>query len=486
MVARQVVLSKRNGLAFLFIALSLSSFTHLFNPAGFPDLFYDEGVYMRRAMHVLAGLGPQEGNFYDHPYFGQLFLAGFLGAIGYPDSLNPTETAQSVAELYTVPRVLMGILSVADTFLVFKIAERRYGPKVALVAGILFAVMPITWLTRRILLDSILLPFFLASVLFALYSSGASGRKKLAWIGLSGAFLGLAIFTKMPAFTMIPLVAYVLSSGQPRKARARTIALWLIPVVAIPLIWPVSAISGGHFNDWLSGALWQTQRQSQGISSIITSFFQYDPVMLVLAFVSVGLAAIQRDFFVILWAGPFLVFLSLIGYVQYFYWIPVIPIFCIAGGRLIDKICRLRPRAFYPIAASFGVFGLVSVSLLITTQVTKSQYEAAAFAAKYSDEQTTMAASPTYAWLFLYVFKIKHSFTDYRDLLYYPVETKKLILIVDEHFRYNINAGQQLGNAYNNTKTIATFTGENYDAGVYPYTSMRANHEGAVIQVRKS
>ena len=30
---------------------------------------------MRRAMHVLTGQGPQEeSTFYDHPYFGQLFL----------------------------------------------------------------------------------------------------------------------------------------------------------------------------------------------------------------------------------------------------------------------------------------------------------------------------------------------------------------------------------------------------------------------------
>ncbi len=57
---------------------------------GFPDIFYDEGIYMRRTMHVLEGLGLQESYFYYHPFFGQLFLAATLGIIGYPESINPT------------------------------------------------------------------------------------------------------------------------------------------------------------------------------------------------------------------------------------------------------------------------------------------------------------------------------------------------------------------------------------------------------------
>lgn len=64
--------------------LIVSAFSHLWNVAGFPDIFFDEGVYMRRAMHVLNGIGPQEGAFYDHPLFGQIFLAGILAPLGIP------------------------------------------------------------------------------------------------------------------------------------------------------------------------------------------------------------------------------------------------------------------------------------------------------------------------------------------------------------------------------------------------------------------
>jgi 4-amino-4-deoxy-L-arabinose transferase-like glycosyltransferase len=62
----------------------------------------------------------------------------------------------------------MGLLAIVDTYLVYKIAEYRYNKTVAFIAAILFAVMPITWILRKILLDPILLPFLLLSILFAL------------------------------------------------------------------------------------------------------------------------------------------------------------------------------------------------------------------------------------------------------------------------------------------------------------------------------
>src|ERR687888_1056755 len=161
----------------LTIPLVLSAFTHLWNPIGFPSVYVDEGHYMRRAMQVLNGLGPQETKStydqpYDHPYFGQLFLAAALRIIGYPSSLNPAANGDvhTIELLHLVPRILMGILALVDTFLIYKIAEVRYSSRnIALIASILFAVMPLTWITRRIVLDSILMPFLLSSILFAMY-----------------------------------------------------------------------------------------------------------------------------------------------------------------------------------------------------------------------------------------------------------------------------------------------------------------------------
>jgi hypothetical protein len=116
----------------ILIPVALSAYTHLWNLLGFPSFHIDEAHYLRRAMLVLNGMGPQESaanaypRTYDQPYFGQLFIAGILGLTGYPDSLNPGADVHSIEMLHLVPRILMGLLAVVDTFILIKIVERRY------------------------------------------------------------------------------------------------------------------------------------------------------------------------------------------------------------------------------------------------------------------------------------------------------------------------------------------------------------------------
>jgi hypothetical protein len=352
---------------------------------------------MRRAVQVLEGMGPQEPYYpYDHPYFGQLFLAGVLELIGYPtivlnQSSSPSSSPSpntsssniqhSIEMLYLVPRMLMGILAVVDTFLVYKISERRYNRNVAFIASVLFAVMPMTWLLRRILLDSILLPFLLSSILFAVYynnsnrnntrnysKTASSNNKQILTVLLSGIFLGLAIFTKIPAFTMIPLVAFLLVSSSAEnnngnyressrhrlalfdfsKKNMKMLGLWLIPVILIPLIWPLYSLAIGQSNLWIEGISYQTRRDNENHSLLesIDIIFGIDPILLIIGIAGIGFsAAIKRDFIFLLWVVPFVVFFASIALVQYFYWILVLPAFCIAAATLIEYISNKITRA---------------------------------------------------------------------------------------------------------------------------------------------
>jgi hypothetical protein len=452
-------------------------------------------------MHVLEGLGPQESYFYDHPFFGQLFLAATLGIIGYPDSLDPNSgDTHSIEMLYTVPRTIMGVLAVIDTLLIYKISERYYNWKVALFASLLYAVMPMTWITRRILLDSILLPFFLSSILFAIYV-GFSNRKFVA-ILLSGISLGLAIFTKIPIVTMIPLVAFLIFINS--KKNLKMVSLWLIPVILIPSIWPAHAAFFGQFDLWLKDVISQTQRQNSGFSSIILFFFLVDPVLLILSSAGIVFAAIKKYYFLLLWIIPFLVFLSVIGFVQYFYWIPILPAFCIAAAvftiHLLEKVAipKFRTMLLFAIISSIIIFGLVNNTMLIRSDISSAQFQAAAFILKYIEEKkdednnnnsnydVTLISSPVYSWIFNYVFNIENVVTDYRELLYYPVQSKEFLLIADPHFKSNIDSGRQLQNTYGNTTLIKTFKGDvfDFDLDRYPYTSMVKNYEGSIIDIR--
>jgi 4-amino-4-deoxy-L-arabinose transferase-like glycosyltransferase len=392
---------------------------------------------------------------------------------------------QSIAMLYAAPRILMGLLAIADTILIYKLAEYRYGRRVAFLASIFFAVLPMSWLTRRILLDSILLPFLLASMLFALYGTKQVGSKKLSLVLLSGTFLGAAIFTKIPIFIMIPAVGYLVYSSLDGK-KLRMIGLWFIPVILIPLIWPLYSLSLGELDFWFRDVLWQTQRQSEGFFSIAESFFFYDPVLMILGILGTIYALMKKDLYLLLWTVPFTIFLAVVSYVQYFYWIPLLPVFCIASARLIERMTMRHFRHYIVVLAGITILGLVSTALLITSNLTSAQFQAIALAANIADDKTTVVSSPAYSWILLYIFDAKYVFADYRDLLFHPVETDKMLLISDRHFQSNIGAGSQLQQAYDSTANIAVFEGGalRFDSSQYPFTSIYANYEGSVIEVR--
>jgi hypothetical protein len=395
----------------ILIPIILTTVVHLWNPSGFPVLHPDESDYLRKAMHVLAGLGPQEGTNdpiainnqpYTHPHFGQLFLAAILGGVfGYMnfESLGHSNLVQTVEFLYTIPRLLMGTLAVFDTFILFKITERRYDRIIALVASSIFAVMPMTWLLRHIYLDNILLPFLLMSILFGLYIQPKPEKpprpslstvkitrlKRNVFVLLSGILLGIAIYTKIPAFTMIPLVGYLIytHSGQTRSHRFSNLAIWLIPVIVIPSLWPVYALSVGELDLWIHGITGQVSRlEVQGDNKLFSAFsnlFKIDPLSLIVGTLGLIFAAIRRDYWLLVWVIPLVIFSYFIGWVIYFHLIPLFPAFCISAAMLIVRIFKASVwrKLISPVLISAIVcFGLVSSMLLITIDVNSYQFKA--------------------------------------------------------------------------------------------------------------
>ena len=608
LVSRKV---SRTVFLFLAIPLVLSAFTHLWNPIGFPAIHPDEGTYLRRAMYMIEYLSPQDPSSrfdhsqvstssYDHPYFGQLFLAGVFRLIGYPGLLDPKpgDAIHSIEMLYFIPRVLMGLLAVVDTFLIYKIAEVRYNRKVAFIASILFAVMPITWITRRIVLDSILMPFLLSSILFAVYynknnntitrkkdsknnknniislgnnddGSNSSdddnnkSKKNISLILLSGIFLGLAIFTKIPAFTMIPLVGYLIiftnhnnnnssnkknididnstTIGGRIKRRIiiittnvsnlnlKALGLWFIPVILIPAIWPAYAIYIGQFDSWVDGVIWQaSERQAEGKTflDLINIFFRNDPALLVIGLAGLIFAvAVKRDLFLLLWAIPFIILLYLVGWVNHFHLIPLLPVFCISIATLIIDLSsqriknnnnnssskynnnnnnnkkwiqeRLLP---FVIISAIGIFGLVSTIMIITINISSPQFQAAAFVAKDTnttnnnyfdknsknengdDDNTTIISSPIYSWIFKYAFHKENVFSHIRDSSIPIVRTEKVLLIKDSIYQYVLSRQggedekqiERLNSLDKTTNVIANFRDNTlmYDTDRYPYTNI--------------
>lgn len=445
----------------IIIPFILAAYTHLWNPIGFPlGLPYDEGIYLRRTMNVLVGQGPQESSLYDHPYFGQLFLAGVLKMIGYPNSLNPSiGDVHSIEMLLLVPRIFMGLLAVVDTYIIYKICEVRYNNRtIGIIASTLFAVMPITWMIRIMWLESIQLPLFLSSILFAVYTKNSTDNHSIILKSLvSGIFLGLAIFTKIPILSMIPLTGFIIYTNTNRSLKV--LGIWFIPVVLIPLIWPAYAINAGQFNLWLTGLYFQTHRGVQTLLSSLKYDFQIDPILLSLAVIGLFFITIKRDVILLLWVIPFIIFLYFVGFVSFWHLIPLLPAFSIMAARLIVNLSqiivgkKIQQTVTFTVVSVLGIVGLTStLNLIITSNDNTSYFKALAFVSQYlsnnnaHNEKISVVSNPFYSWIPKYVFHLnQNNYVDYYDNVL--VKDQRVLLIVDPSFVYRLNhhiAGNQM------------------------------------------
>jgi Dolichyl-phosphate-mannose-protein mannosyltransferase len=508
------------ALLLIAIPLILSAFTHLWNPVGFPALHVDEGHYMRRAMQVLEGLGPQEStnNYYlayDHPYFGQLFLAAVFKIIGYPDSLHPQAGDKSSIEmLIFIPRVLMGMLAVLDTFLIYKITELWYNRNAAIIAAVLFAVMPLSLLTRGIFLDSILLPFFLLSILFAIStrikdSNDSKKNMRNLLILLSGIFLGIAIFTKAPIFTMIPLVAFLIIKNNNKNLR-NAIILFVTPVILISIIWPTYNLLTGHFDEWSNGIFFQLSRNSPDkvLRHSLQLVAQIDPVLLILAAAGFIILELKRDKFILLWIGPYFLYLFLIGWVVYIHWILLIPAFCIAATAVVEalskKVKLIVGSSSRPLVVSvIGVFGLISTIMLITANLNYSYLELYSFIVSTLQENEKIDSAVTVIgghrtkalmWIPTYVFHnsnfifrdANNPYDDFKKL----VKTSKFLLVADSNLLSRLKSPLQIDKEariaklyYNSSETKATFIDRESDR--YNFMNMAENYGfGRFVEVK--
>ena len=224
---------------------------------------------------------------------------------------------------------------------------------------------------------------------------------------------------------------------------------------------------------------------------------------------------IRREFFPLIWIVPYVIFLILVGWVTHFHLIPIIPILCIAIAKLVYDIpAIMHIKKSIPtstiIVSAIAIFGLISSTILISTDLTDAQYASVAYIANaitttggsadknHSDEkqvinstnQITVISSPLFSWIYIYVFDANHIFTHDRDTQ--PITTQKIMLLVDSTYKHVIsgvegeNATQvnRLKNIYNNTDIVALFRDDSskLDRKIYPFTGLDSASIGSVTQ----
>jgi len=469
------------------LALVLAGFTHLWNPIGFPVPNEDESIYLGRAVNFLNTLEVRDNSIgYDHPYFGQIFLAAFLGITGYQDFFS-SPGHLNYEMIFLIPRIFMGILAIADTFLIFKIAELLYNRKVGFVAAILFAVTPTTWLTRWILLDSIQLPLILLSILFAVFSfrgtreGSKNNSKNILLVLLSGTFLGLSIFTKIPAIMIVPLVGYLIFTNS--KWNFKILGLWFIPVILIPLLWPAYSISVGEFNSWLNGIIKQAHRAPNPLYFSITEFLMRDPLLLIVGSIGIILAVVKKDLFILLAVIPFLIFMYFVNYVVLHHLMWVVVILCISASRLFVDIVifvkRYKPLLLLSLGgiSLFFVFAFTSTIELVTRNETSQFFGAAALVDQYleaklitnnnnspdSNKNIKVLGNTFFIWIQQYVFHNDNYVSFFQIPKKLEFENQNVISIIDSRFKRELQRDDYTGITLRkmfstfDTKSIATF-----------------------------
>ena len=470
------------------MALILAGFTHLWNPIGFPVPNEDESIYLGRAVNFLNTLEVRDNSIgYDHPYFGQIFLAAFLGITGYQDFFS-SPGHLNYEMIFLIPRIFMGILAIADTFLIFKIAELLYNRKVGFLAAILFAVTPTTWLTRWILLDSIQLPLILLSILFAVFSfrgtreGSKNNSKNILLVLLSGTFLGLSIFTKIPAIMIVPLVGYLIFTNS--KWNFKILGLWFIPVILIPLLWPAYSISVGEFNSWLNGIIKQAHRAPNPLYFSITEFLMRDPLLLIVGTIGIILAVVKKDLFILLAVIPFLIFMYFVNYVVLHHLMWVVVILCISASRLFVDIVifvkRYKPLLLLSLGgiSLFFVFAFTSTIELVTRNETSQFFGAAALVDQYleaklitnnnnnspdSNKNIKVLGNTFFIWIQQYVFHNDNYVSFFQIPKKLEFENQNVISIIDSRFKRELQRDDYTGITLRkmfstfDTKSIATF-----------------------------
>ena len=379
----------------VLVPVALCAYTHMWNPAGFPDLYDDESAYISRSLAALDG-DVLRG--YDHPFFGQVAIAGFMAAAGYPDVGGGADPGQ-LEKFYAVPRTFMGLLAVAGAFLVYRIADERYGPRAALLASVMFAVMPVSLVLRHVLLDSVMLPLVLLSVFLAMRAAKAPDRRAVLLVA-AGACMGLALLTTVPALAALPLAAGLAYAARRRIQHA---ALYVAPAALTASAWPAAAALAGQLPAWLDAALWQAGRANAGLPPALAVLFMTDPVMAVLGACGLAYALAARDRFLLLWMLPVLAFFGLLGYVVYYHLVLLLPAACVAAAAMIDRLGRAAPRlggrAALAAAAAVAAFGLSVSGTVIHADATEAQLAAMSWVLQNHDGNTPLVSNQTYGWL---------------------------------------------------------------------------------------
>ena len=348
----------------LIFLLALSAVFFSLNMLHYPYYENDEGTYMSQAWSILTlrKLAPYT-YWHDHAPAGWIlisiweFVSGGFFQFGF--SINSG-------------RVLMLVLHLVITFLIYKIAKKVSGSKIAsMVSALIFIFSPLgLTFERRVLLDNIMIFWLLISYYLVL---GVGSTKHLTHYILSAVLFGIAVLSKESAIFFLPSILFSVYKNSHSSHRIFAVWKWLsVSFLVISLYFLYALLKGEFFQTgtFLGGVAqhvsvldsfhYQLSRPGgfflNPTSSFMLNFAEWinggffipvpDPVIIIGGIIATVILTIMswRDRRLLLVTLPCLsywLFLIRGGEIIGFYIIPLIPFLALSIGLSINSLSEL-------------------------------------------------------------------------------------------------------------------------------------------------
>jgi hypothetical protein len=254
-------------------------------------------------------------------------------------------------------RFVSVVFAILSLIIVFKIANKMYGQKIALISAIIFGIMPgFVWLSRVAMIETMLVFFFTTSMFFFFNWMQRNKNKDLI---LSGLTLGVGFLVKyqMVIAGLIMLTSIFILYRDYLKTKLARIPLLIIAVALVVIPWvfvSYQIYTSGMLDQWIYAiGIGNPEKSLYSIRFPLPIFYFIEmtwpyenvhPISLFLYIIGLGglsLFTLRRKFedkFLLIWFGVVFVFFTLIANKHWRYVIPLFPILAISAANLIIDI----------------------------------------------------------------------------------------------------------------------------------------------------
>ena len=396
----------------VLIVFTVIIFNSCFGLASFPEYFWDEGVYVDRAINFAKTFQMyQDPNYIDHPPLGWIIPSLLFAVTGFPNSiihLQIHDMNLQLLLLFLIPRLVAVSYIIPIAILVYKLSDRLYNnKKFALISLATFALIPAVWPFRNLLLDPLMILFVLSSLFLITPRNDEKNNSATRYMLLiSGALFGCALLIKFSAIFFLPaLLFYVIQN----KKRVQSGITWLIPLITIESLWIFAMLNQHDIGSLLSTQLWQVSRASSlpyGIALQI--LFTVSPIGMTFGILGIIQSVKKKNISALLLSMPYLGFLFRGGFVGFVHTIPILPILSIYAGKplhdLLQKILQVQSRQENEKSFNLLLIVILVSSIGITLWITsfdagKAQREATEYLANTLPSNAVLVTNPGYGWV---------------------------------------------------------------------------------------